>query len=333
MELINEFNKILGAFKIDAQCVNHQQINNYFYYDLKLKNKTKVKDIERYGDELSLALKTPCRPSIKVLHQQGVVRLEFVSPSSTRLNLLDLFTNKGVPNGQINCLLGQNVDGKKVWMDLAQNPHLIVAGTTGSGKSTLIHNVIANIINYNDVDLFLVDPKNIEFSAYENKFSNLEVVNSYSETLNMFNALIETMEFRYERLRAGTAISSFKSIVVIVDEFADLIMQDSTGSLYASLLRLAQKCRAAKIHIILATQRPSVNIINGTIKANFPARISCRVASHIDSKVILDSSGAENLLGNGDAMIRDNFRQMERFQIAYTNPTEICKFFGAHGNI
>jgi S-DNA-T family DNA segregation ATPase FtsK/SpoIIIE len=91
---------------------------------------------------------------------------------------------------------------------------------------------------------------------------------------------------------------------------------------------LAQKCRAAKIHIILATQRPSVNVISGTIKANFPARIACRVASHVDSKVILDSSGAENLLGKGDAMLRDNTRFLERFQVAYTDANEVCSIFG-----
>jgi S-DNA-T family DNA segregation ATPase FtsK/SpoIIIE len=117
-------------------------------------------------------------------------------------------------------------------------------------------------------------------------------------------------------------------IVVIIDEFADLIMQDKANMFHDLLCRLAQKCRAARIHIILATQRPSVNVISGIIKANFPARIACRVASHVDSKVILDASGAENLLGKGDAMVRDNFRQNERFQIAYTTPQEVVKYFG-----
>jgi len=327
MELINNFNKLLHAFKINALCIDHKQIDNYFYYDLKLNHKAKVRDIQKYGDELSLALKTPGKPSVKVLHNEGVVRLEFATPRKQRLELFNYFTNSGIPKGEINCLLGQTVDGKRMWMDLAANPHMIVAGTTGSGKSTLIHNIIANLFNYNDVDLFLVDPKGIEFTEYDGVFPNVEVVYSYTETLNMLKAAIDVMEFRYSRLRAGKSLDSIKSMVIIIDEFADLIMQDSNEELFHVLAKLAQKCRAAKIHIILATQRPSVNIINGTIKANFPARISCRVASHVDSKVILDSTGAENLMGHGDAMIRDNFRQLERFQIAYTNATEVSSYF------
>ena len=110
-------------------------------------------------------------------------------------------------------------------------------------------------------------------------------------------------------------------------------MQDKEYQFHDKLCRLAQKCRASRISIILSTQRPSVNVVSGAIKANFPARIACRVASHIDSKVVLDSVGAENLLGHGDALIRDNYRFIERFQIAYTNSTEICNYFGDYGSI
>jgi S-DNA-T family DNA segregation ATPase FtsK/SpoIIIE len=136
------------------------------------------------------------------------------------------------------------------------------------------------------------------------------------------------MESRYDLIRVGKPVSEMKHIVVIIDEFADLIMQDKDNEFMTLICRLAQKCRAARIHIILTTQRPSTNIINGTIKANFPARIACRVASHIDSKVVLDATGAENLLGKGDALIRDGFRYLERFQVAYTTAEEVCKYFG-----
>lgn len=327
-EPIPYFNNILESFGINAQCVFHQQSDNYSFYDLRLSPSAKVKDIQKYSDEISLALKTVCKPGIKIMHEQGLVRLEFASPRTTPLKLFDFFTNKHLPKGEINCLLGQMVDGSKMWMDLAANPHMIVSGATGSGKSTLLHNIIANLFNYNDVELTLVDPKNIEFIEYEKKFHNVDVMYTYDEALSMLHAMIDVMEFRYTRLRAGALASSMKSMVIIVDEFADLISQDKGGEFYSALCRLAQKCRAAKIHIILATQRPSVNIINGTIKANFPARIACRVTSHVDSKVILDTIGAEHLVGKGDALVRDNMRFAERFQVAYTDAMEVCKYFG-----
>lgn len=328
MEAVQEFNNILQSYRIKASCVNYQQIDNYFYYDIKLNPYGKVKDIQRYSDEISLALKTPCKPSIKALHSEGIVRLEFASFRRNTLHLFDLFTNKHILKGDIVCLLGQTVDGRKLWMDLAQNPHLLIAGTTGSGKSVLLHNIVANMLNYNDVDLYLVDPKRIEFIDYKNRLKDTAVLHTYDETIRLLKDALELMEFRYEFLRVGNPATSLKPVVIIIDEFADLIMQDSNLDFYFTLCKLAQKCRAARMHIVLATQRPSVNIINGTIKANFPARIACRVASHVDSKVILDSSGAEDLLGKGDALIRDNFRSKERFQIAHTNPKEVCSYFG-----
>lgn len=329
MENIQNFNKILQSFRIKADCVNYNHIDNYFYYDVKLNPNGKVKDIQKYSDEISLALKTQCKPSFKILHSQGVVRLEFVYKRDERLNLFDYFTNNNIPKGDLMCLLGQSVDGQKVWMDLATNPHLLISGTTGSGKSTLLHNIIANMFNYNHVNLYLIDPKNIEFAEYDKKINNnLYVSYSYSDAIFTLDSIITIMEHRYSLLRSGISPKAFPYIVVIIDEFADLIMQDKGNQFYTKLCMLAQKSRAAKISIIVATQRPSVNIIDGTIKANFPARLACRVSSHIDSKVILDTSGAENLLGQGDALLRDNFRSLERFQIAYTDAKEVCNFFG-----
>jgi DNA segregation ATPase FtsK/SpoIIIE, S-DNA-T family len=332
MNTIQDFEAILRPFGIKATCVNYKVVDNYFYYDLKLHSNAKVNDLKKYSDEISLALKSPCKPGIKVLHQEGLVRLEFAGPRKNTLNLFDLFTNCGIPAGEVNCLLGQSISGEKVWMDLAQNPHMLVAGTTGSGKSTLLHNIVANLFNYNDVFLYLVDPKRIEFSEYE-KQCGVYVAYTYSDALDYLETLQQVMEYRYELMRAGVSVKDMKPIVVIVDEFADLIMQDKDDLFVTLVCRLAQKCRAARMYFILATQRPSVNIVSGSIKANFPARIACRLPSHVDSKVILDTTGAENLLGKGDALLRDNFRQMERFQIAYTTSQEICKYFGKHNAI
>lgn len=329
MEAIQNFNEILKSFNIKAFCTNYQKIDNYSYFDLRLSPNTKVKDLQKYSDEISLLLKTPCKPSVKILHSQGLVRLEFITLRKHVLNLFEYFTNDQVPTGELICLLGKTVDDQRVWMDLIQNPHMIISGTTGSGKSTLLNNIIANVLNYNQAALFLMDPKHIEFSEYEIHFKDdIQVSYSYNECVYMLDTLIDVMEQRYNLLRQNLLYKDINPILIIIDEFADLIIQDTDNSFYSKLCQLSQKCRAAKMSIILSTQRPSVDIVNGIIKANFPARISCRVVSHVDSRVILDSVGAEKLLGNGDALLRDNFRYLERFQIAYTTSTEVCKYFG-----
>lgn len=326
MNTIQNFNSILEVFNIKAQCINHQQIENYSYFDLRLKTNTKIKDVEKYMSEFALALRSPGKPTIKLIHDEGLVRLEFVTPRTSALNLFDYFTNDGVPEGDLVCLLGQTLQGEKLWMDLADNPHMIVAGSTGSGKSTLLHNIIGNIFNYNNADLYLIDPKNIEFALYHKNGMNVSF--TYDEALALVDQLLLTMEERFTMIRSGYEKAELPYIVLIIDEFADLIMQDENKLFYNKLTRLAQKCRAARISIILATQRPSVDIVSGSIKANFPARIACRVATHVDSKVILDAVGAENLMGKGDALVRDNKRFLERFQIAYTSAEEVCTYFG-----
>jgi len=329
MEPIKNLNDILHNFNIKATCVNYQRVDNYSFFDLQLNARTKVKEIEKYADEISLAMKTVSKPNVKIIHDLGVVRLGFVAPRETPLNLFEYNTNTDVPKGDLVCLLGQTIDGKKMWMDIAANPHMIIAGTTGSGKSTLMHNIIANVLKNSNAIIYLIDPKNIEFTEYDKKVKNrISVSYSYDEANVILDDMITTMESRYELMKAGVSASIFPIRVLMIDEFSDLIMQDKGNKFYDKLCRLAQKCRAARIHIILATQRPSVNVISGTIKANFPARISCRVASNVDSRVILDTNGAEDLFGKGDAFLKDNSRSMERFQVAYTDAQEVCKHFG-----
>jgi len=330
MDKIVEFNNILKSLNIQANCVDHQLIDNYFYYDIKLHPHTRIQELKKRTEELCLILRVPCKPQIKAIYEKGIVRMEFInSEKGYSLNLLEYFTNKDVLEGDLPCLLGRSISGKRMWMDLSQNPHMIVAGTTGSGKSTLLHNIIANLLNYSNAYLYLIDPKNIEFAGYEKDIkSRVKVSYTYNQAMNTVDHLIRTMEARFEMLRKGLNPSLLPYIVVIVDEFADLIMQDKEKQFHDKLCELARKCRAARMSLILATQRPSVNIISGSIKANFPARIACRVASNVDSRIILDASGAENLFGQGDALLKDNFRFMERFQVAYTNTNEVCKYFG-----
>jgi len=328
MNYVSIFNKILNSFKIKAVCVNYSASDNYSFYDVELLPGGKVRDIQKFGDEIALSLKMSGSPTIKILHDKGIVRVEFSSPRNKTLNLFDYFTNDNVPNGGLVCLLGQSTSGERVWMDLSKNPHMIVSGTTGSGKSSLLHNIIANLLNYTDAFIMLVDPKNMEFSKYDCTVNRVAVSYTYADAVTLVNSLVDIMEARYTYLRQGFCIDNLPHIVLIMDEFADLIMQDDSKVLYTKLTKLSQKCRAAKISIILATQRPSAGVIDGVIKANFSARIACKVSSAVDSKVILDRSGAENLLGKGDALLRDNSRFMDRFQVAYTTAEEVVRYFG-----
>lgn len=326
MDTIKNFNTILKNFKLNAQCVNYHRNDNYFYYDLELNSNIRVKDIQKISDEIALAIKAPCKPNFKIIHQEGVVRLEFAQPSNSSLDLFSLFENKSLIKGELPCLLGRQSNGQDMWVDLSQNPHTIIAGTTGSGKSTLLHNIIGNLLRIKKVDIHLIDPKRIEFSAYS-KFKNITVNYDYNSTLATIESIIEFMEFRYDLLNLNEDPSTLTPLVLIIDEFSDLILQDENNKFYNALCKLAQKCRAAKIYIILSTQRPTANIINGNIKANFPARIACKVSSHVDSKVVLDAVGAENLVGKGDALIKDNTRYLDRFQVAYASAAENIKHY------
>lgn len=326
MDAIKNFNTILNNFKLNAQCVNYHRNDNYFHYDLQLNSNIRIKDIQKISDEIALALKAPCKPSFKILHQEGIVRLEFAKNSDSSLNLISMLENSPLIKGELPCLLGRQSDGQNMWMDLSNNPHMIISGTTGSGKSTLLHNIIGNLLRIKNIDISLIDPKRIEFAAY-NKFNNITVNYSYNSALATIESTLELMEFRYELLNINDDGSNLTPLVLIIDEFSDLILQDENSKFYNALCKLAQKCRAAKIYLILSTQRPTANIINGNIKANFPARIACKVSSHVDSKVILDAVGAENLIGKGDALVRDNSRYLDRFQVAYASAAENIKHY------
>jgi DNA segregation ATPase FtsK/SpoIIIE, S-DNA-T family len=325
MDQVKTFNAILANLGIKASCVDFKRTENYSYYDITLGSKSKVKDLKKWSEEISLALKERTIPNIKIMHDLGLVRFEFISNRDKSLNLFDINKNSILPSGDLMCLLGKSHDGQDLWMDVADNPHMIIAGTTGSGKSTLLHNIIANLLINTKSNIFLVDPKNIEFIEYDKRIRDrINVSYSYDESSLVLRNTIATMESRYDLMKSGVPARIFPSIVLIIDEFADLIMQDKDKSYYTNLCKLAQKSRAAKIHMILSTQRPSVNVIDGTIKANFPARISCKVASSIDSRIVIDSNGAENLLGKGDALIKSNKYNLDRFQVAYTSAQEVC---------
>jgi S-DNA-T family DNA segregation ATPase FtsK/SpoIIIE len=331
MSQIENFNQILSAFKIKATCVAFTQSERCSSYDIKLDALTKISNIEKYAKEISLALKESVTPKFNILLEKGLIQLEFVKCNDDTINYFKLTVNTAPPAEYgLPVLFGTDSYGQKVWTNLEDNPHLLVAGCTGSGKSVALHNIIANLLNFSNASIFLIDPKSIEFFEYEN-FKNIQVKYTYEETLNLLDELHSAMETRFFMIKNGWKKDMFNHLVVIIDEYADLSLQDAGKELYNKLCKLAQKCRAAKIHIILATQRPSAKLLDGNIKANFPARLSCKVSSKIDSKIILDSSGAEELKGKGDAILDNCHHHKKRIKIAHTSVDQIKKKF-SNGN-
>jgi len=230
-------------------------------------------------------------------------------------------------------------------VDLVELPHLLIAGTTGSGKSIFLKTLIASIMYHltpDEVRLVLIDPKRVEFGIFSSStFCACDIITDFEKVPPVFDALVSEMEARYELLeRAGVSgIRQYNAgvepelrrpyIVVVVDEFADLLMQNVEG-FEDAIIRLAQKARASGIHLVMATQRPSADVIRGLLKTNIPGRVALTVSSQVDSKIILDTTGAESLTGKGDLIcICPAFRDGIRLQGAYISNEEIRKIIDA----
>lgn len=326
-----EFNRILDSFNIKANCVAASSSRHFAFYDLELAPGTRISKIKRYADELAIAMKAHSSLIIKPVPSEGIVRLQTTIDKPDKILFEDIYNKYKTSEGFLPFVLGETDEGQPLIMDLAQNPHLLIGGSTGSGKSVLLHTIIANAAKRNDMRLYLADTKQVEFSVYKHKLTSLveEVHSDPKELLFTLKHLCDIMEMRYEYM-VSLGISKleerpglFDKILLIVDEAAD-IMQSPVGKQFELYItRLAQKARAAGIYIILATQRPSNDVFTGLIKANFPARLACKVTSHFDSKVILDRAGAENLAGKGDAILNNSAYNMTRFQVAFSDPCEI----------
>lgn len=327
-------NHILESFKVKAECISYSKIRNVSLYDLHLTPGTRVRELQKFSDEIALALRAKTRPLVRVMSELGIVRLEIIDENPHKISFFEELNKLEKPKGSIPMYLGSSVSGDDMWIDIAKHPHTLIAGCTGSGKSTLLHVIMGNALGLPGTKIALVDTKNVEFNIYD-KFDNVNLATDYNSAISILDTLIDEMEYRY-KIMADKEMSymyygqhnpDFPKIIFMVDEFADLIMQDDSKIFYNRLCRLAQKSRGAGIYCILATQRPSVDVIRGTIKANFPARISCQVASGIDSKVILDTGGAELLAGSGDAIIKNYNNNYQRFQTAYTTPEEVYNVY------
>ncbi len=333
----------LQHFGVEARLLGVVSGPHVSRYELQLAPGTKVGKISQLKDDLAYALASTDIRILAPIPGKKAVGVEVPNQKRRLVRLGDIYDGRPKGASPLSVWLGKDVSGHASWTDLALMPHALVAGTTGSGKSGCINAMLCSILLHaspNEVRMVLVDPKRVELNHYE-KLPHLltPVVTNPRLAANVLGNLIGEMESRYQvmgeararnlpelnKVRRRNGEAPLPHILCVIDELADLMMV-APAEVEDSIIRLAQKSRAVGIHLVLATQRPSTDVITGTIKVNIPARIAFAVASQVDSRVILDAGGAESLLGQGDMLFRPiGTSKLSRVQGAFVTEEEIAR--------
>jgi DNA segregation ATPase FtsK/SpoIIIE, S-DNA-T family len=341
-DISRRLEEALGHFGITASVTDAISGPRVTRYELQLAPGTKVGRITALRDDLAYAL--AARDELRIIAPipgKQAVGVEVPNPEATLVTLGDIYREFPADAGPLMTWLGLDISGKPVYVDLSRMPHLLIAGSTGTGKSVCLNVILASLLlrsSPNELKMILIDPKKVELNHYESIPHLLTpVVTNMRDASAVLANIVREMESRYElmglararnlrdwneaRLAAGQP--AMPTILVLIDELADLMMV-SPAEVEDAIIRLAQKSRAVGIHLVLATQRPSADVITGMIKANVPSRVAFAVSSQVDSRVILDAGGAESLLGSGDMLFRPvGTSRLQRLQGAYVSEEEI----------
>lgn len=334
---------ILKSFNIDAKPMGCSKGPTVTRYEIMLGEGVKVSKISGLIDDLALRLAVP---SVRIEPVPGkeAIGIEIPNQQVNVVNIKEVINSKEFTDSKadLTFAMGKDISGKNIVYDIARMPHVLIAGSTGSGKSVCINALITSLIyksDPNDVKLLMIDPKVVELGVY-NGIPHL-LIPVVTEPRRASGALywaVQEMLRRYqifadnnvrdikgynEMVKADGGEETMPHIVIIIDELADLMMV-APNEVEESICRLAQMARAAGMHLVIATQRPSVDVITGLIKANIPSRIAFAVSSHIDSRTILDASGADKLLGRGDMLFKPvGATKPIRIQCAYIDDKEV----------
>ncbi len=337
--------------------VEAYQVDRYFI-KIDRSNKTRIANIEKLIEDLSAELGIKNIKFTTDFETSGIV-FEIPKKNRKTLYLKDIEYIDKEKKGLKVCL-GKDLNNKNYVVNLCDTPHLLIAGTTGSGKSIFINSMIINLLNNYKKDyleMSLIDPKKVELSIYKNCEQVKEIANNLIETKQILKNTLLEIDYRYRQLETYNCRNiesynkkvinaKFAYKVIIIDELADIILQDrqeetanrknplQEQSLEALLCRIAQIGRACGVHLIVATQRPSSDIITGLIKANIPSRVAFSVSTKVDSRVILDEKGAEKLTGKGDMLLKMvGDEKIHRLQGAYVSDEEIDKAVDENTNL
>ncbi|MBQ8015388.1 MAG: DNA translocase FtsK [Clostridia bacterium] len=312
----------LESFKINAEVTNICRGPSVTRYELVPEAGVRINKITGLADDIALRLASTSVRIEAPIPGKAAIGIEIPNSAKSMVSMREIIDTPEFRDAKskLNVALGKDITGNIICADLAKMPHVLVAGTTGSGKSVCLNSMIVSIL-YNaspdEVKLLMIDPKMVEFTIY-NGIAHLEVpvVSNPRKAAGALGWAVGEMEKRYKQFSENSVrdIKGFNKlcetrddlvkmhqIVIFIDELSDLMMV-SPKEVEDAICRLAQMARAAGIHLVIATQRPSVDVITGIIKANIPSRIALSVSSQIDSRTILDASGAEKLLGNGDML-------------------------------
>ena len=333
----------LGHFGVQAKVIGTVAGPHITRYELRLAPGIKVGKVAQLKDDLAYALASTDIRILAPIPGKQAVGVEVPNAHRKMVRLGDVFQEPPKDWSPLTVWLGKDVAGKAIGADLAKMPHILVAGTTGAGKSGAINAMLSSILlraTPHDVRLVLVDPKQVELNHYESIPHLLTpVITSPRMAANALQNLVKEMEQRYgimslartrslielNKARAKRDEAPLPYILCVIDELADLMMV-APADVEDSIIRLAQKARAVGIHLVLATQSPRVDVITGMIKANVPSRIAFAVSSQTDSRVILDQNGAESLLGQGDMLFSPvGSSRLQRIQGAYIDEAQIAR--------
>jgi len=333
----------LGHFGIEAKVIGRVTGPHITRYELRLAPGTKVSKVAQLKDDLAYALAATEIRILAPIPGKQAVGVEVPNARRRIVHLGDVFQDPPPDWSPLTVWLGKDIAGRAIGADLAKMPHLLVAGTTGAGKSACVNAMLCSILlraTPHEVRVVLVDPKQVELNHYESIPHLLTpVITSPRMAANALQNLVKEMEQRYgtmslartrslpelNRAREKRGEPPLPYILCVIDELADLMMV-APADVEDSVIRLAQKARAVGIHLVLATQSPRVDVITGMIKANVPSRIAFAVSSQTDSRVILDHNGAESLLGQGDMLFSPvGSSKLQRIQGAYIDEEQIAE--------